>query len=343
MKFAVGYQLAAEGEEPFADLIAEYVGHVAEVYVAPPGEPSGRSPLPDDGNASARFEDDLRRLRDMGVGLNLLLNANCYGGAAQSRALERRVVGHLGRLADVAGGADAVTTASPAVAAMVGRHFPKMPVIASVNMRIGTMRGMDYVAGLFDGYCVQRDYNRRLGRLRRLRAWADAHGKSLSMLANSGCLRFCSAQTFHDNLVAHETEVAAADNIDYFLPYACWNYLREQSHWPAVLQATWVRPEDLHNYDGLFDVVKLATRMHERPWVVLRAYVERRYDGNLLDLFEPGFSRAFAPYVVDNSRFPADWFERTAGCDGHCEECGYCAAVLKQVLRRLPAPAAGCS
>ena len=41
-----------------------------------------------------------------------------------------------------------------------------------------------------------------------LKAWADANGKSLHFLVNSGCMNYCSGQSFHDNLVAHEAEIA---------------------------------------------------------------------------------------------------------------------------------------
>lgn len=332
MKFSIGYQLPGEGEEPFAQLIGEYREHLAEVYFAPPGAPSGRSPLPDDPSSRRRLEDDLRAIREMSLGLNLLFNANCYGGLAMSRTLERCVVNELRWLEDVADEADSVTTTSPAVATVVKRHFPGVEVRASVNMRIGTIQAMEYLADIFDGFYVQRDCNRDMAHLRRIRQWADRHGKKLHMLANSGCLRFCSGQTFHDNLVAHEPDVAAADNIEDFLPYVCWNHLHDRSHWPAVLQATWVRPEDLHHYEGLFDGIKLATRLHQRPWIVMRAYIQQQYEGNLLDLLEPGHSPAFAPHVLDNSRFPDDWFDRTSACSRQCEQCDYCRGVLEQAL-----------
>jgi len=335
MKFSIGYQLAGDDEESFAGIVAEFREHVAEVYFAPPGEPSGRSPLPDDPNSRRRFERDIGAIRNLGIGLNLLVNANCYGGQALSRNLQSRVLSQLGRLADIAGGADAVTTTSPAVAVMVKRHFPRVQALASVNMRIGTVQGMAYLADVFDGYYVQKECNRDIEHVRRLKNWADSRGKRLCLLANSGCLRFCSAQTFHDNLVAHEPEVAACDNIDDFMPYACWNFLRDRSNWAAVLQATWIRPEDLHHYEGLCQTVKLATRLHDRPWAVLRAYASRRHEGNLLDLLEPGFSPALAPWVVDNSRFPDDWFERTSACGGRCEQCNYCSGVMDKTLVRL--------
>lgn len=340
MKFAIGYQLAGPDEESFVDLLAPWREHLAEVYFAWPGHASGRSPVGTEGGAVdprafGRFEDDLARLRAMGLRLDLLFNANCYGGDGMSTALERETVSVLTRLADTVGGADVVTTTSPAIAWIVKRHFPAVETRASVNMRIGTVEGMRLVAHVFDSYHVQRDVNRDLVRLRDLRAWADANGKRLFLLANSGCLRNCSGQTFHDNLVAHEAEVSANENLAGFMPYVCWNLLRDRTQWPAVLQATWIRPEDLHHYEEQFPVVKLATRLHERPHAVIGAYVRRRWRGSVLDLLEPGYSPAFAPWVVDNTRFPEDWFERTSTCDRQCHHCGYCAEVLDRTLVRL--------
>lgn len=343
MRFAVGYQLAEAGEESFVDLVAPHAPHLAEVYFAWPGHASGRSPVGTagdriDADAFRRFEVDLARLRGLGLRLDLLFNANCYGGEAMSTALELEVTRVLRHLAETVGGADVVTTTSPAVAWVVKRCFPRIETRASVNMRIGTVQGMTHVAHLFDSYHVQRDLNRDLERLNDLHGWARQHDKKLFLLANSGCLRYCAGQTFHDNLVAHEAEVSSTPNLNGFMPYMCWQLLQRREQWPAVLQATWVRPEDLHHYEALFDVVKLATRLHERPQSVIGAYIRRRWGGNLLDLMEPGFSPAFAPWVIDNWRFPEDWFTRTSRCSGRCHQCGYCAEVLEQTLVNLDEP-----
>jgi collagenase-like PrtC family protease len=304
--------------------------------------PSGRSPLTSrsgatDWSGQQRLEADLSALREMGVRLDLLLNANCYGPKAISRQLENQVRSIIEHLGELVGGPDAVTTTSPAIAQLLKKHYPPLHVRASVNMRLGTTMAMSQVAELFDGYYVQRDFNRDLRRIAELKAWADAAGKKLFMLANSGCLRFCAGQTFHDNLVAHEAEVSEMHNIEGYTPYVCWNLLKDRRNWPVILQGTWVRPEDLHNYEGLFEVVKLATRMHQRPQAVIRAYTQGRWRGNLLDLLEPGYSPALAPYVIDNSRFPADWFQRSSNCAANCHACDYCRGVLEQVLVNLQA------
>ena len=167
----------------------------------------------------------------MGVKLDLLFNGNCYGEYAISEKLANTVVSVIEYLESVGCGVDIVTTASPAIAHTVKKHFPTIDVRASVNMRIGTVKGMEYVSDLFDSFHVQREYNRDLSRLKLLKEWADTAGKKLIMLANSGCFVNCSGQSFHDNLVAHESEICEVKNLDDFTPYVCWQALKNKENW----------------------------------------------------------------------------------------------------------------
>lgn len=337
MKFAVGFQLYDLGEEPFSEIVRTYQDRISEVFFAWQDTPSGRSGIATrhgytDWTAQSRTEEELRAIKDMGIKLDILFNGNCYGEYALSEKLANNVISILRHLEETVGGVEIVTTASPAIAHTVKKHFPDMEVRASVNMKIGTVKGMEYLSGLFDSFHVQRDYNRDLDHLRMLKQWADGAGKKLVMLANSGCFIHCSGQIFHDNLVAHEAQICEVANLKDFTPYVCWNALKNRENWPMLLQNTWVRPEDLHHYEDLFDTVKLATRMHARPGMVIDAYCRGKFYGNTLDLCEPGFGRAIAPYIINNMAFPEDWFEKTTGCDKQCHQCGYCKSVLEKVL-----------
>ena len=337
MKFAVGFQLYDMGEEPFSHIVDTYKEHISEVFFAWQDTPSGRSAVATrhgytDWSAQSRMEEELRAIKAMGIKLDLLFNGNCYGEYAISEKLANSVISVIQHLHNAVGGVEIVTTASPAIAHTVKKHFPDIEVRASVNMKIGTVKGMEYVAHLFDSFHVQREYNRNLSHLKMLKEWADANGKKLILLANSGCFAHCSGQTFHDNMVAHESQICEVQNLKDFMPYVCWGALKKRENWHMLLQNTWIRPEDLHNYEDLFDTVKLATRMHSLPGMVIDAYVRRSFFGNTLDLFEPGFSKAIAPYVINNDAFPKDWFTQTSQCDKMCHRCGYCKKVFDQVL-----------
>ena len=337
MKYAVGFQLYKDGEQPFSEIVRTYQENISEVFFAWQDMPTGRSNIATlhgytDWHAQNRTIEELQIIKGMGIKLDLLLNGNCYGTYAISEKLENQIVSILEYLEEVVGEVDIVTTASLAVAHIVKKHYPNIETRASVNMRIGTIKGMEYLSDLFDSFCVQREYNRYLAHLQKLQEWAKQNGKHLTILANSGCFYQCSGQVFHDNLVAHESEICEVRNMKDFTPYVCWRNLKKKENWHMILENTWIRPEDICHYEGMFGTIKLATRMHEFPGLVIDAYVRGRYYGNTLDLFEPGFGTALAPYVVNHSSFPQDWFERTTNCSRNCHACGYCKEVLEKVL-----------
>ena len=224
MKYNVGFQLYEGGEEPFSDIVESYKDHISEIFFPWQDIATGRSAIATrhgytDWSAQERMEDELRRIKGIGVKLDLLFNGNCYGEYAISEKLANTVRSVIEHLDEIGAPVDTITTASLSIAHTVKKYFPAVEVRASVNMRIGTVKGMEYLADLFDSYHVQRDYNRNIPHLKMLKEWADANGKKLVMLANSGCFANCSGQTFHDNLVAHESEICEIKNLDDFSPY----------------------------------------------------------------------------------------------------------------------------
>ena len=271
----------------------------------------------------------------MGIKLDLLLNANCYGRYAVSQYLANLVYSIIEYVKDTIGTLDIVTTTSLAIAHIIKKNFKDIDVRASVNMRIGTIKGMEYLSTLFDSFYLQREYNRDFERIKEIKTWCNLHNKGLYMLANSGCMNFCSGQIFHDNLVAHEKELDEIRNIAGYNPILCQDYYRNKDNWVSFLQNSWIRPEDMRNYERHFSMAKLATRMHANPRKVIQSYVEQEFNGNLLDLLEPSYEPLFSGYIIDNSKFPEDWFEKTANCDKKCFQCNYCASVLKKVLIKV--------
>ncbi len=336
LKLAVGYQ--DKEDILFSDVVKTYINSIEEVYFPFVNCASGRSMLGNNGgyydySVQERLISELTIIKNLGVKLNLLLNSNCNGADALSLAHQKKVVSILEYLQYHNCLPDIVTTCSPVTAQIVHNYNENIDVRASVNMRISTIKGVQYLENLFDSFCIFRDINRDLTALKKISSYLKERGKKLSILANSGCLRNCSMQTFHDNAVAHEQEILEKVN----LPWAgetssCHAFLSKIENRSAFLENTWIRPEDIDNYDGIVDTIKLATRMHELPSMVIDAYANRRYYGNLADLFEPGHGRTFAPFVIDNSKFPKDWFEKTTSCSKNCDSCNYCKAVAKQVF-----------
>ena len=278
MKFSVGYQPLPG----WIDAIVENAASVHDVYFAFGAMPSGRAGVAD----ADRQLEDLGRIADAGIPLGLLFNANCYGARALSKAFFAEVGETVDRFA-ADGALKSVTTTSPLIARFVKDNFPGVAVRASVNMGIGTVEGMDYLADLFDGFYLKRELNRDLEAVRRIGSWCDGHGKSLFILANSGCLNHCSSHVFHDNLVAHEAEIVREDN-GYAYRGTCWTWLAKPENRAKWMERTnWIAPEDVGRYEGLCTAMKLATRCNVNPSRVLASYVSGGHVGDIRDLLEP--------------------------------------------------------
>ncbi len=337
MKFTVGYQQREDSS--FLKSIIAHKDGIHEVYFAFGDFANGRGkPNEKEGllacEADQRTLLDLALLREEGIALNILFNANCYGRESESRAFFHRVGDTVDFFVSRYGLAS-VTTASPLIAKFIKENFENIRVRASVNMEIGTEEGMDYLADRFDSFYMKRELNRNFPAIRRLKKWCDENGKELFMLANSGCLNFCSSHIFHDNLVAHEKEILAMDNA-YAYRGTCWEYLAKSEKRYALVQKTnYVRPEDLSLYEGLFTAAKLATRVNASPERVLEAYMAEKYIGSPLELLEPNHAGAIYPLYLDNSRFPSDFAQKVGNCTKDCENCGYCKQVYENAIINL--------
>jgi len=336
MLFSVGYQLRED--DLFLNEVIDNKNHIHELYFAWDDFPNGRSTLTNSElykySAIKKQEADFLKIKEAGIKFNLLLNANCYGADALSRQFFLKIGDTVDYLIDMYG-LGAVTTTSPLIAKFLKQNFPSIDVRASVNMGIEGTDGMDYIADFFDSYYLKREYNRDIKRLKEARAWCDKNGKKLYGLANSGCLNHCSAHTFHDNLVAHENEVAAKDNA-YEFEGQCYTYLSKEDKRKEWLRITnFIRPEDVAFYEEFFDGLKLATRVNRNPARIISSYIKGSFSGSLPELLEPNHSGLFYPLIIENKKIPAGFAERVASCDKRCDTCGYCRKVLENSIISL--------
>lgn len=299
MKFMVGLQYT---KPELIDCIIELKSQISEVYFSWGDFPNGRSnQLETEGYMPWELQElqikALKRLTEENISLNLLFNANCYGKDSQSRIFFEKIGGTVDYLL-AHFNLRSITTTSPLIAKFIKQNFEELEVRASVNMEIGTIQGMRYLADYFDSYYMKRELNRDFEAIKVLSDWCKENGKKLYMLANSGCLNHCSAHNFHDNLVAHESEIAKMDNA-YNFQGMCREYLKKEENYRVLINDTnFIRPEDMEKYDAYFESAKLATRIHRNPCIVVRSYCRGRYSGNLLELLEPAHN--IYPYVIEN-------------------------------------------
>ncbi len=298
MIFAAGYQQIDAGML-FSEMLRDYRDEVREVYFSYPGFASGR---PENGGSLPeqieQLEFELHQLRQMGIALDLLFNGNCYGQWAISHRFQREIISVMERLSSLELLPEVVTTTSPFVASVIRQYFPGTEIRASVNMKIDSINAMEFLADKFDSFYIRRDLQRDLPVVEKFHLWCRSHGKKLCMLANSGCLPDCPYQTFHDNMVSHDADIRNVRNVAEFMPHLCWERYRFKENRSDFLKSSWICPGDVDKYSPFIDVMKLATRQHASPRMVIAAYTRRNFSGNIYDLTEPCFASLFAPETL---------------------------------------------
>ena len=270
--------------------------------------------------------------------LDTLFNCNCYGEQAVSHELEDLIKNVLIEMDNAGLFPDIVTTTSPFIATILKRTFPSIKVRASVNLRAHGTIGFESVSDIFDEFYLSREHHRDLEYVMQAARWAAQNGKRIGIQLNSGCIRECPFQTFHDNIHGHNRakQAAAAKEFDFSF-MLCQKHFGIDHAFEDILRATWIRPEDAFLWEPYVSFCKLATRRIANPAKIVAAYASRDYDGNLLDLLDPVHSALFFPIVINNKSFPSDWATSGVGgaCAQNCIHCGRCAAVFKQVAKHV--------
>ena len=89
IKYSVGYQLHELDEESFAEMVDIYQKSISEVFFSWPEIASGRGDIASNRDTTAqeiqkRMVKELKEIKKMGIKLDLLFNANCYGAESLS-------------------------------------------------------------------------------------------------------------------------------------------------------------------------------------------------------------------------------------------------------------------
>lgn len=233
------------------------------------------------------LERHVQACQRAGLGFNYLLNAACLDNLEYTRSGQRRIRRLLDWLGEIE--VSAVTVANPFLLRLIKTGYPNFEVRVSVFAAVNDIRRVRYWEELgadrvtLDSLQINREFD-LLGRIR------EAVGCRLELLASNSCIQNCPLQPYHPNLLSHASQTGHRTRgfaIDWCLLWCSYVKIRDPVNY---LRADWIRPEDIHHYEALgYDEFKLTERNAPTETLVLRAraYHQRQYDGNLLDLVQP--------------------------------------------------------
>ena len=306
-----------------------------------------------------RFREHLHAVHRAGRRFFATVNSNDLGLHEYDPGFEETFLREIDDLLDL--GVDGFVVALPLLIELIRSRHPYVPISVSTFARIRSVVQADYFLSLGANTIVLEEANRDFALLRGL----VRRGATVEVLVNQTCLQGCPYRAHHLNtssIAAQPGEPCPA--LEYPIAECGWEMVRDPRR---ILSGIFVRPEDLEVYEEIgVHRFKVSGRNRSTPWLLraARAYAQRSYPGNLLDILSfvqvkaplhhlrevvgadpaaPQEIRALADafaalegVTIDNRAFPKGFLRRIAATDCEhqaCEECGYCGSVAERVLR----------
>ncbi len=316
-----------------------------------------------------KAEEHIRYAHSKGIKFTYLYNAACLGNMEFTKEGRRKLVEEVEWAVEKAE-VDAITVSTNYLFRLLRKKYPKLRVGVGIFMKFGELERFKYYQDQGAGYItvifnIIRDF-KLMEKLRK------AIKCDLHVFVNNICLFACPHVIYHPIVLTHMSQTKSASSrvcVDYHT-WTCDVIKCEKPE--ELIKSRWIRPEDLHIYEDMgYTHFKITDRSRATPWLVrtTKAYVQRRYDGNLCDIMSleiPGDEKNIQPEV--NKRFrqqllkycPSDqvWLKGSFGwgktgrpyinnraLDGFleffrkrdcyatdCDKCGYCKKIADRAI-----------
>ncbi len=234
-----------------------------------------------------RFARHVALIHKEGIAYNYLLNAACGDNLGLTRKGQKQIRSLIDWISSL--GIRRVTVASAFLLRLIKENYPELSV------RISVFAGVDHVrtAKMWEEMgadCITLDsilVNREFASLKSIRKGVKT---DLQLLVNNSCLASCALSPEHMNLLAHSSQ--KGHHTKGFAPDYCFLYCSRMRIEEPVnyIRADWIRPEDIGLYEKIgYESFKITERSAPTHVMALRvkAYAQRKYEGNLLDLTQP--------------------------------------------------------
>jgi hypothetical protein len=152
----------------------------------------------------------------------------------------------------------------------------------------------------------------------------------IELLANEGCMYQCPFKFSHDaHISLSNTGLVKETTFQMNQNLGCQAYFNLRPH--AFLKSPFIRPEDIHHYQGIADGIKLCGRTRGVRFLkrCIRAYLNEYFGGNLLDLMDTPEILA-RQYHIDNTRLGKRFFTTLTACTKVCKPCRICSEIFNR-------------
>jgi collagenase-like PrtC family protease len=240
----------------------------------------------------------IKACHERGLEFSYLLNAPCLGNLQYSKKGYGQLIELLEWIDQ--SGADAVTIGLPYLIDLVRKRFPRLKVKVSTTARVNTVRkALQYEDMGVEEIIIDEHINREFKTLEAIRKAVTCN---LELIVNNICLWQCPYNYEHVNHDGHASREGEEDDYCYlqYPGYLC--LYRKLTDPVELLKSPWIRPEDIPHYEAIgYEHFKITERFKRTSLLLehVKAYENRRYDGNVLDLFTLPRKGAFTPVHLE--------------------------------------------
>jgi len=249
--------------------ITEIYGTLAK---GPIGHGRSSSSVPD---ISRKYAIDFRKyVKSVGLKFIYLINAPFSFEGSKRKEVENYLYWIVNKFK-----ADALMITSYELMEFIRKKYPKIPIFISTIAGIKNAKQLETFKTVFPSrVVVHHDTNRNFKDLKEIIKKSKKWSIEIELMATESCLRRCP------NREAHYKHLSGG-NIDKPFHTVCNTkkllYPRE------FIKANFIRPEDLRFYEKIgIKLFKITGRSKKAAWLpeVTRAYLNRKYSGNLIRL-----------------------------------------------------------
>ena len=295
-KFKVQYSLATNFDtrliEEIAKLDTEH--SIKSVYgklksdIVGGGRASGL--LPD--ISMDKLKDYVQLCHTNGLEFNYLLNSICLANMEMEKKTRNQMMDLVEQMVSM--DVDWVTVSSPYLCQAIKKQFPSLKISIGVHGYACELQHIEYWKQLgADEITLQMFNSRNFDLLEKMLIYSRNSGVRLRVFANILCLHNCSYRLAHATGQAHASRSGDGAN-KVFIDNNVMTCTTDKIKSPAkLIGAGWIRPEDVKYYEELCEktgnynfTIKLVERTKSTNFLlkVVKAYLTRSYDGNLLDI-----------------------------------------------------------
>ncbi len=285
-----------------------------------------------------KFDSYIVKTHGNGIKFSYLLNTVCTSNQEQKQSFKKRFIKRLKWLhsKDV----DEVVLSMPYLAELARDNFPEMNIEVSALALVETPTQAIFWKEMgAKSICLSQSITRDVESIKAIR---KAVSIPLKIIVNESCLQYCPWGIQH-NLYRSHAKIRSGKEEDYCRLKCSKLFFSKPQE---IIKTTFIRPEDLGFYSRLgINYFKIVDRLMPTSWLAnaVKAYSNRKYEGNLLDLF-PFYQKTIEntgakqkEYIyIDNSKLGGlvDCFKEK-NCRTQCgTTCKYCERIAKKAVKK---------